>query len=124
VVGLAHEAGQRRETAVEEQLEVAELARGEVPGDPVAGGGLELGGALGLGQQVHQLPAVGSDQMALALRAVPVGRRRRKSRDACHLWSLVVDEWTKAVPGLRMEYRKPAGEAPVSGFKPYKNGAS
>ena len=45
VVGLAHEAGQRREAAVAEQLEVAELARREIPGGPIARLGFDFGGA-------------------------------------------------------------------------------
>ena len=47
VVGLAHEAGERREAAVAEQLEVAELARREVPGGPIARLRFDFGGAAG-----------------------------------------------------------------------------
>ena len=46
VVGLAEEAGQRREGAVQQELQIAELAGRQIPRRPVTGGGLELGAPL------------------------------------------------------------------------------
>ena len=54
VVGSAHEAGERREGAVAEKLEVAELARGERPGGPGQGFAAELGGAVGGEEEVDE----------------------------------------------------------------------
>jgi len=86
VVGPVHEAGERREAAVEQQLEVAELPRGEIPGAPVTGGRLELGGTLGRGEEIDELAAVRRDQVArgalggtFALRGL-----RREDRDIRH----------------------------------------
>ncbi len=52
VVGFLHEAGEGREAAVREELQVADLSRREVPGGPIAGLGLDFGGAVGGGGQV------------------------------------------------------------------------
>src|SRR5581483_7680248 len=63
VVGLAEERAQRREGAVHEQLEVADLAGREVPRGPVGGGGLQLGGPLGVDDEVDERAAVGGDEV-------------------------------------------------------------
>jgi hypothetical protein len=63
VVGAAEEAGERGEGAGEQQLEVALLARRQVPGGPVARGGLELRRPFGRGEQVEQTAAVRLDQV-------------------------------------------------------------
>jgi len=46
IIGLAQKAGERREAAVREQLQVAQLPRREVPRRPVARLPFDLGGAL------------------------------------------------------------------------------
>ena len=70
VVGLVHEAGERREAAVAEHLEVAELARREIPGGPIAGLGFDFGGVFGLEKQVNEFPTVWWDEMAGFLRSI------------------------------------------------------
>ena len=59
VVGLVHEAGERREAAVAEHLEVADLARREVPGGAIARLRLWFGGLFRADDQVDELTAVG-----------------------------------------------------------------
>ena len=61
VVGFAHEAGERREAAVAEHLEVAELARGEIPGGPIAGLFFDFVGAAGGDLKVDEFAAVRGD---------------------------------------------------------------
>ena len=69
VVAADHEAGERREPAVEQQLQVAQLARCEVMRRPVAGYGLQLGGPVRVDDRVDERPAMRRNQM--------VGQSRR-----------------------------------------------
>ena len=64
VVGLAHEAGERREAAVAQELEVAQLPRREVPGGPVARLRLDFGGAFGRDGQIDEGAPMRGNQMA------------------------------------------------------------
>ena len=63
VVRLRHEAGQRREAAVREQLEIAKLTFREVVGRPVAGGLLQDGAVRVGGEQIDELPAMGGNEV-------------------------------------------------------------
>ena len=58
VVGPAHEALERREAAVHQQLEVAELALGQVPGLAAAGAALGRLGGVVVEIEIAQRPAV------------------------------------------------------------------
>ncbi len=61
-VGAAHEARERREPAVQDQLEVADLPRRQVPGRPVARGLADLGPPLRADDQIGQGAAVGANR--------------------------------------------------------------
>ncbi len=63
VLALGEEAAQRREGAVGEQLEVADLTGRQVPRREVDGYGLQLGGAVLVDQKVDELTAVWCDQL-------------------------------------------------------------
>ena len=65
VIGFVHEAGEGREPAVQEHLEVADLARGEIPGREVARFGFGRGGGVAIEDEVDELAAVGRDEMAV-----------------------------------------------------------
>ena len=64
VVGFVHEAGERREAAVAEHLEVADLARREVPGGPIARFGFGVGRLFAVEDEVNEFAAVRRDEMA------------------------------------------------------------
>ncbi len=64
VVGLGHEAGERREAAIEKHLEIADLARSQIPGGKIAGGGFGFGRVLAIENKVDELAAVRRDEMA------------------------------------------------------------
>ena len=63
VVAARHEAGERREAPVEQELQVAQLARREVVGRPVARFGPERGGPVLVHDQVHERSAVRRDEV-------------------------------------------------------------
>ena len=63
VVALAEEAGKRGEPAVHEQLEITELARGQVPGRPFDRLGLELRLAGVVNDEVDKRAAVRRDEV-------------------------------------------------------------
>ena len=63
VVGLTQERRQRREGAVHQQLDVADLAGRQVPRRPVRSGGLQLGGPLRIDDQVDEGAAMGGDEV-------------------------------------------------------------
>jgi hypothetical protein len=62
-VGLTEKTGQRREAAIHEQLQITDLAWGEIPRGPLQRGLFELGAALVVDQQVDQSAAVWGVQM-------------------------------------------------------------
>jgi len=57
-IGLSHESIERRKAAVQEQLEVAELPRGQIPRWPREARPLELGGAVGSDEEILECAAV------------------------------------------------------------------
>ena len=59
VVGLVHEARQRRERSARQKLEIAPLPLGQKPVGPVRRQPLELAGPLAIDHQVDQLVAMG-----------------------------------------------------------------
>ena len=63
VVAGGHEPGQRRESSVEQQLEVAELTRRDVVRHPVARLRRDLLGTGRAGNQIDERPAVRDDEM-------------------------------------------------------------
>src|SRR4029077_7704294 len=64
VIGLRHEAAQRRKTSVEEKLKITELSRGEIPGRQSLGLGLDLPPALGINVKVDKLATVGNGRVS------------------------------------------------------------
>ena len=58
VVITVHEASERREAAIEQQLEIAELSRGEVPGWEIARGSFRVGRLFSVEKQVDEFAAV------------------------------------------------------------------
>jgi hypothetical protein len=58
VVGLAHEAVERREGADSQQLEVAHHAPADLQAGQPVGLGFQFGDGLASDQQIHQLPPV------------------------------------------------------------------
>ena len=73
VVGLAHEAGERREAAVAEHLEVAELARREIPGGPVARSGFGRGHLVAVEDEINEFPTVWRDEVVISRRCIQSG---------------------------------------------------
>ena len=65
VIRLLHEAGQRREPAVHQQLEIADLPHREVPRRVVLRFGLEFLAAIFIGQQVDESAAMGGVERGL-----------------------------------------------------------
>ena len=63
VFGLGEEARQRREPAGGEQLQIAQLPVGEIPGDEVDRGFLERRGLVGGDEQVDEVSAVRWDEV-------------------------------------------------------------
>lgn len=63
VISFVHETSERREAAVEEHLEVADLARGEIPGREIARGGFGFGGLFATEDEVDKFAAVRRDEM-------------------------------------------------------------
>ncbi len=55
---LTQEATERRERSVQQQLEVADLPVGQVPGGEACAGSFQLSGALGRDQEIDKLSAV------------------------------------------------------------------
>ncbi len=64
VIGAVHEAAQRRKAAGDQQLQVAELAGGQVPGRPFFGISFEFGDTFGLSDEINEFTAVGWNEMA------------------------------------------------------------
>ena len=53
VVRALHEPSQGREAAAQQKFKIADLARSEVPGQPLAGMGFQFGAAFGRGDQLY-----------------------------------------------------------------------
>ena len=63
VVGLVHETGQRRKSAVQQHFEIADLARSQIPRRQIARFGFEFGGGLAVEDEVDEFAAMRRDQM-------------------------------------------------------------
>ena len=65
VIGLIHETGERRKTAVEQHFKIADLARRQVPGWEIARFGLRLSGVFAIEDKVSELAAMRLNEMAV-----------------------------------------------------------
>ena len=64
VIRTIHEAAQGRESAAQQQFDITNLSRRQVPRRPFFGMRFQIGGARRLGNEVDQFPAMRGDKMA------------------------------------------------------------
>ena len=117
VVGAIHESAQGRKPAAQQQLKIAELARGQVPRRPLAGVGFQLVDGFRLGDKIDKFSTVGRDQMTtrsaqtfwppgifVRFQTSAIVRVFRQVRKSCHSdvgKGATVAPFPAAAPGIR-----------------------